>query len=352
MEKDSGFSFRHQYCDWESLDFNSISAQFDWGKQNTACTYMNPCSDKSPKNGTLRLFQTSGLPQTKAGHANEPHNWFYSLPPFHGEFTPSLNCISKEKIFSSLNDNFEGVKPPYEGSDSAQKRFVVFDQSGDQTTLIFSSAVGTAVPHSTPWSPNLPALYNLKRDDSETKRERIYPVEPFLPDDEESNRDDVNEMRENTEELNALLFSDDEDDYSEDGEETSTGHSPDTMTAYDKQDLYEEICEEVASSVGPTKRQKLASERCFLPPLVDTAHFVKQDRCFGYEDDAESICSNGSNQAMGKKRTREEEIHCIVNILQSIIPGGKGKDAITVLDEAVHYFEYLKLEAKALGLSL
>ncbi|KAK0576830.1 hypothetical protein LWI29_023981 [Acer saccharum] len=137
-------------------------------------------------------------------------------------------------------------------------------------------------------------------------------------------------MHEDTEELNALLYSDDDSDYTDDDEVTSTGHSPSTMTAHEKLDWFEGSTEEVASSAGPTKKRN---------------------------DDAESSCANSQyprcgemGSLSGNKRMRNEKIRETVNVLRSIIPGGKGKDTMVVIDEAIDYLKSLKLKAKAFGL--
>ncbi|CAL5379034.1 unnamed protein product [Camellia sinensis] len=102
------------------------------------------------------------------------------------------------------------------------------------------------------------------------------------------------EIHEDTEELNALLYSDDEygdGDYSEDGEEASTGHSPSMMTLY-----------------------ALFDGGYDVPPLMNTAaSSVKPQKCFDYEDDAQSSCADGKNSGLGEsglfsgnKRSRTE----------------------------------------------
>jgi len=53
----------------------------------------------------------------------------------------------------------------------------------------------------------------------------------------------------------------------------------------------------------------------------------------------------------GNKRMKRERIRETVNILQGIIPGVRGKDAMVVLDETIHYLKSLKLKAMALGLN-
>jgi hypothetical protein len=177
------------------------------------------------------------------------------------------------------------------------------------------------------------------------------------------------EMHEDTEEINALLYSDsDADGYStEDDEVTSTGHSPSTMTTHDNQEPFRigRISEEVASSSpGKTKKRKLFDVAYDHDDVqfTDTANSLKQKRRFdhtGYnDDDAESRCS-GSNYGRGSfemdslagtKKIRKEKIQDVLSILQCIVPNGKDKEPVQLLDEAIHCLKSLKLKAKALGL--
>jgi hypothetical protein len=129
------------------------------------------------------------------------------------------------------------------------------------------------------------------------------------------------------------------------------------MTAYDKQECLPEEIEEVASCGGPTKKMKLSDRGYDFPPFVDTASFVKPKRCFDYEDDAESSYTGGKNIGLGEqfvplignKRLREDKIRETVRIMQNIVPGGKGKDVTSILDEAISYLISLKHKAMALG---
>ncbi|KAJ8445084.1 hypothetical protein Cgig2_029456 [Carnegiea gigantea] len=154
-----------------------------------------------------------------------------------------------------------------------------------------------------------------------------------------------------------LVFdqTDDEGNYSDDDEETSTGHSPSSLTAHEKQDWFdEEDKDEVASSAGPpVKRQKLSDSGCEDPSVTNAANSVYPNGSWEYKDDAESGCAGGRpvGSLPGNKRLRNEKIGETVSILQTIIPGGKGKDAIMVLDEAINYLRTLKSKAEILGLS-
>lgn len=129
------------------------------------------------------------------------------------------------------------------------------------------------------------------------------------------------------------------------------------MTTHDLPECFNERGEEVASSAKPTKRLKLLDGSYDAPSLRDTATSAKAYTCSDLEDDAQSSCANGFDQVSGapcspsgKKRLRKDKIRETISILQEIIPGGKGKDSMVVIDEAIRYLRSLKVKAKSLGL--
>ncbi|KAL4558986.1 hypothetical protein LXL04_031115 [Taraxacum kok-saghyz] len=208
-----------------------------------------------------------------ASKAEEPCGWFHGL-------TPVVNSIPKP----------------------VQKKFLVFDQSNDRTTLIYSSI---PIPYHLP-EPQF--KFDMKKEVSVMEKH------------EDTRSSDS--FHEDTEELEALLYSDDDDS------EQSTGHSPVMGSDWP---------EEVASSLGGCmKRRKL-------------------DSGGGVDDTASSgvNCSCGNNGVEtfpGGKRSRKEKVREIISVLQNLIPGGKnGKDAMVILDEAINYLRILKVKAKALG---
>ncbi|EHA8588802.1 transcription factor bHLH143 [Cocos nucifera] len=226
-----------------------------------------------------------------------------------------------------------------------QKRFLVFDHSGDQTNLIFSSS-GTLFMSPGPLNPG--------PDQQRSKETNV------------SDGHGGEEMHEDTEEIDALLYSDSDDDHEE--EEASTGHSPVEMTAVS--------AEELGSSTVPAKRRRADVQ--LDASLVDTAssavavadhyHDLHEDsRNKDTRDDAESSCARGGEKRglaeeeeletrhdsnHGNKRLKRARIQETVGVLRRIIPGGKGKDVATILDEAIRYLMTLKLKTKALGATL
>lgn len=357
MEKDFGSWFLYQQSGRVSPNLDTSTAPFNLGPQNSIPAYMSHCANVGSTNGVFPWSPFSGFSHSKATQPIEPHAWFNFPPRFQQAFTPPRDTTFIEMIPSGPRENrVEVIQPDDKASGRDQKRFLVFDQSGDQTTLMFSSGIGTPAQCLTSLGPTLNNAYVSNLSERGTGKDAIHCAAHILTDECNENQRDTSEsdMHEDTEEINALLYSDDDDYYNEDDEEASTGHSPSTMTAYDKQDLPEES-EEVASCDGPTKRMKLSNGGY---DVLDTASSFKSKRCFDCEDGAESSCAGGKNLGLGEKfvsvignkRSREDKIRETVRIMQNIVPGRKGKDVIAILDEAIGYLTSLKHKAMALGL--
>ncbi|XP_051114063.1 transcription factor bHLH143-like [Andrographis paniculata] len=323
---DSGFGFHHQ-----NLDL--FGFPFDTGDPNACPSFGNPYLVEDTFLKNTGSFPISGFHQFRANISNDPQNWLNRMP----YFPESNSSMSPFDIGQPISP--KTVDLP------AQKRFIVFDQSGDKTALICTYGVVKIPAQLEPsWSP---------KPSKNHPRDSIHPLSPLLADgkvDEEDRRNrSEDEMHEDTEELNALLCSD--SDVSEDDEETSTGHSPSSMTDNYVHGLVEEFGEEVDSFSGPTKRSKLnngeypaTSNDRHTSPLRKTPVWLSLE----YDNDAQSSCGDRSNSSSsGGKRSRKEKIRETVSILQSIIPSAKGKIAIDVIDEAINYLRSLK--AKALG---
>ncbi|XVF39610.1 hypothetical protein PTKIN_Ptkin01aG0047500 [Pterospermum kingtungense] len=357
MGEGCGSWFPLQQFDLQSPNLNSLTVPHPLGQQSINPQFINSGTNMVSTTGTLPVYARPELPQLRVGQANNgPNGWFYCLPRYRQVFAPPSNCFLKEQLPANPYENHAENNVPKAGSGCAQKRFLVFDQSGDQTTLIFSSAFGTPIKH-TSWGPKSTAACNYNGEEPVAKANLNLPSGPISADVFDDNGTDVqSEMHEDTEELNALLYSDDDSDYTEDEEVTSTGHSPSTMTAHYEQ--FEGGAQEVASSTGLTKKRKLLDCRNdYAPLLMDNASSLHPNRCSEYEDDADSSSAFGQNprsrcmdSSSGNKRMRKDKIRETVNVLRSMIPGGEGKDAIVVLDEAIDYLKSLKLKAKTLGL--
>ncbi|KAK6126093.1 hypothetical protein DH2020_040207 [Rehmannia glutinosa] len=333
MEKDSGFGY-HQHLNLMPPNPSLFGFPSDTGHLSTESVYRNPHFVEASTLRNVPLF---------ASEPNNSQNWLYRMPHFHKAFPPAFD--------------FGQQKSPITGPMPAPKRFLVFDQSGDRTTLMYSSGIQTPVQFGARFVPNPPATYNFSKEEL---RVSSNPLRLSInAENTENNSRDVteDEMREDTEELNALLCSDNDTDFSEDDEETSTGHSPSTMTDNGVRDFVEEIGEEVDSFAGPTKRQKISDGGYTKVPssYVRDVSSLKTFASSALEDDAESSCGDYFKQRKEGfksccKRSRKEKIHETLSVLQSVIPNVDGKDAVVVIDEAIQYLRSLKVKVKALGL--
>ncbi|KAL4281963.1 hypothetical protein GQ457_03G033790 [Hibiscus cannabinus] len=357
MGEGCGSGFPQQQFDRQSPNMNSLPAPAPFGLQSSSPPFMNLGSNMVSATGTSPVHANPELPCLRVSQVNEPRGWFYCLPRFRQVFSPPSNSFLKEQPPDTLYENCEGSGIPKAGSGVAEKRFLVFDQYSDQTTLIFSSAFGTPTKCLTSWGPKSPVAGNFNGEDPIAKVNGDIHSGSISKDIFDENGTDVqSEMHEDTEELNALLYSDDGSEHTEDEEVTSTGHSPSTMTTQDEQ--FEGSCEEVASSTRLTKKRKLldgSNDHSLF--LMDTANSGNPNRYSEYADDADSSCANGQNpgscnmdSSSGNKRMRKDKIRETVSVLRSIIPGGEGKDAAVVLDEAIDYLKSLTHKAKTLGL--
>ncbi|KAL2554657.1 transcription factor bHLH [Forsythia ovata] len=349
MEKDLRSWFPHQHLDQQSLYQNFLGSPINTG-------FLNNAPATTPYTVGDSAIGISGMQWSKAKEMNDSRNWFY-LPHFHQISAPLLKTLDKEKLPASPLENLGQKASPNMGTRHADKTFLVFDQSGGKTNLIYSSMVEAPI-QCMAWKPNPPANCDLiKKEPTRCTKSPMVPIMK-VEQVEDNYRDNLEgEMHEDTEELNALLCSGDDSDFSEDDEETSTGHSPNATTGYVIPDLINKRDVEVGSSSGPTKRWKLLDGSYKVPSLMDTASSFKTYKYSELEEDAESCCGNDINQnseelgpLSGKKRSRKERIRETVSILQTIIPSVKGKDAIVVIDEAIDYLRSLQVEAKATGL--
>ncbi|KAK7385371.1 hypothetical protein VNO78_31087 [Psophocarpus tetragonolobus] len=339
------------------------------GKQNGTSAAMNPGANVVTRNATMPAYASSALPHSQMEHSGEPHGWFYCLPRFRQGFTiPARNLNAEGKVPAGHAKGFTEEIAPNGQSGFPQKQFLVIDQTGDQTTLVYSSRFGGNVECLASWDSKLHASNNLNNGNELISLRRdvnhVVGLGPTLGDKVDENQgtdDDIeSEMHEDTEEINALLYSD-SDGYStedDDDEVTSTGHSPSTMTTHENREEPDGgTAEEVASSVGETKKRKLW-DRAYDDDMqfIDTASSLNGKRPFEVGDDTESRCNSSSRGSgemgslSGNKKMRKEKIQDVLSILQCIVPGGKDKDPIELLDEAIRCLKSLKLKAIELGL--
>ncbi|XP_050375515.1 transcription factor bHLH143-like [Argentina anserina] len=357
MGEDFG-SWMPQLPCWRPPDPYSFGAPFALGQQNFSSAYRNPGTSMLFTNGTLPVYASSGLPHPQVHRRNEPHGWFYCLPSFQQGFMPATHTVLGEKFSTFSFQNPKVTLAPCVDPDSKQKKLLVSNPSGDQTSLAFNSGIVNPLQCPTSWYRYQEGRYHVNGNDHACNRDFPNLSGAILTNEFQGNHEsgDQSEMHEDTEELNALLYSDNESDYSEDDEVTSTGHSPSTMTILEKRNWSEARDEEVASSCGITKKRKLFDGGYDVPSVMDTASSKKPNRVADLEDDADSSCacsrSSGSRESDSESsnKMKKDKIRETVSILQDIIPGVKGKDAMVVLDEAILYLKSLKFKAKAFGL--
>ncbi|KAF8020521.1 hypothetical protein BT93_G1059 [Corymbia citriodora subsp. variegata] len=364
MGEDGGFPWQHS--PWQLPNSDLPNCQVNLGYPGLISAQKSGGQKMFPSDQVSPLDVFSGLPHPRISQSYEPQGWFYCLPRFRQALGPtSDNLVLEDKLPASTFKKWRDFSMPNTGSVGVQKKFVVFDRSGDQTTLIYSSGNGVPTECLTPWTTKQLSPRSAVNDVAGSSADHDNHFRPLSMEriHENPETDEQSEMREDTEELNALLYSDDDTDYSDgdgsddDDEVTSTGHSPSTMTDHERRGLSEDSNEEVASSIWPIKRRKTScGDDNQLPSLTDTAtSYLNQS--IGSEDDAKSSSADGKKYAFdlasisGDKKIKRERIRETVNILQSIVPGGKEKNAIVILDETINYLKSLKRKAEALGLA-
>ncbi|XP_027354954.1 transcription factor bHLH143 [Abrus precatorius] len=361
MGKDCGTWIPHLQFGWQSPNLNPL----DVGKQNGISAAMNPGVNMISINETMPAFASSALPYLQLGNSNEPRGWFYGLPRFRQGFTPATNFTAEGKTPDDHIKGFREKIARYGGSSTPQKRFLVIDQTGGQTTIVYSSRFGSPGECIASWHSNLHGANYMSRNgpsfrtdlnlNQNPNQNQNHMIESTLTDKVNENQGTgiESEMHEDTEEINALLYSDSDDYSSEDDDEvTSTGHSPSTMTTHDNPEIFRETAEEVASSTGKTRKRKLLDGYNDDIKLMDTATSLNMNKSSTMGDDAESRCSSNNNEESfsGNKKMKREKIRNVLSALHRIIPGRKDKDPVMLLDDAIRCLKSLKYKAKALGL--
>lgn len=366
MREDCGTWVPHLQFGWQSPNLNPL----DVGKQDGNSAHMNPDFNMVSTNETIPAFASSVLPHSQFGHSNEPGGWFYCLPHFRQGFTPAPNiaaerqppadCVKDLRDKISPYGELNSPQKQFHGeSNSPQKQFLVIDQTGGQTTIVYSSKFGNPGECLASWHSKLHGSNYLRGNGPSFRRDLNlnHMTEPTSADKVYENQETgiESEMHEDTEEINALLYSD-SDDYStqddDDDEVTSTGHSPSTMTTHDNHETFRGVTAEVvASSDGKTKKRKLLDGYYDDKQFMDTASSQNLNKSSAV-DDAESRCSSNNNEGslLANKKMKKEKIGDVLSILQSIIPGGKDKDPVMLLNDAIQCLKSLKHKAQALGL--
>ncbi|GAB2292026.1 hypothetical protein Dimus_026274 [Dionaea muscipula] len=275
------------------------------------------------------------------------------VPEFQTGFLPP-NPPPRVKQFLPPAE-LDGEPLPFKKDASSfpqQKRYLIFDQSGSETRLIVSSLQSPVHgPISTLRKPM--HAYGFPREDYgvQAATNNCLQMPGLLKGTSEDYIvEEISCSHEDTEEINALLCSDDEDleiDDDDDNDEVSTGHSP-LAVKEDYKEKEQQLEEEVASSEFSSKRRKgLDGGRCCELPLMDASNAVVSPLGLWVDENGIDF-SSSLGRVFECKQARKDKLHDTLRILQSIVPGAKGKEPLLVIDEAIKYLKYLKFEAKTL----
>uniref|UniRef100_A0A1J3DJE8 Transcription factor SAC51 n=1 Tax=Noccaea caerulescens TaxID=107243 RepID=A0A1J3DJE8_NOCCA len=227
--------------------------------------------------------------------------------------------------------------PPHGAAlESSQKRLMIFDQSGNQTRVL-------RCPFPLRFPSPEPVRFSELQGPEKCFKEDCVTSREF---DESHLNGKESEMHEDTEEINALLYSDDDDDDDDDDdcesddEVMSTGHSP-----Y----LIERVCNkrELEEVDGPCKRQKLvdkANNLRDLSSLVGTKSSTKLNGSSFLLPESNMSTKEDTGSGLSDEQSRKDKIRTALKILESVVPGAKGNEALLLLDEAIDYLKLLKRE--------
>lgn len=282
----------------------------------------------------------------------QPHELLQQLYPSFPTSLPSRGSFLNEQQFMIANGHTGRATANFV-SGSLQKGLIIFDHSGSQTRLICGS-FRYSYQHAATAITELASSLDFHEGVQAVKTNSLIPTPPALQEEYDENHLGVeeSEMHEDTEELNALLYSDEEeDDYGDDDDDEvmSTAHSPIGIKRnYQNQDHDYDVIEQVASSDGPNKRQKLLNCGHKQSIMEDAACSVKLEGSHEYDSDAES---SYRGEILHTEQSMKDKIRLTLKILESIIPGTKGKDPLLVLDESIDYLKSLKLEAETSGVN-
>ncbi|XP_073309637.1 transcription factor SAC51-like [Primulina huaijiensis] len=343
----------------ESHTCQQFSAWNSPGLDHLPLLQLHQCIPPSTHTANVSLpeFSVSILPGSNAGH-QDAVDAFLKLPPLNCDVPHGTgNLYSKNSQCGLLNRLGVAAKPI--DATCAQKKFLIFDQSGNKTRLFFSSPFSH---QNQIVASKIPACANGSHEKSAAQVVEHFLVNPREEKwDENQLTDGEDEMLEDSEEIDALLYSDGEEEYEDDDDDdggendevTSTGHTPYiTQDVHGKDKLFEKLDEEVASSDDLPKRRKLLDGGFKQPSLVGTESTMKLDSSYGYEDDEESSNAgmrNCSDDIYSSKREKKIKVREALKILESIIPGVKSKDPLFIIDKAITHLKLMKLEAESLG---
>ncbi|KAK6143678.1 hypothetical protein DH2020_024026 [Rehmannia glutinosa] len=370
-----------QFSAWNSSHLDHMALM--QLEQNYSLPYFPP----SKLNANVAAFpgrSASNLPGLNTG---QQYGFLKPAPPYCNVSYPNGNPYLKDSQ-CALSHGFGVSDTPID--DAPQKRFLIFDQSGNKTRLFFSpsfSSKSQIFASNTPSSTNGPFGEMAGRGDrkfsmkpiieekwaenkifasttpssakgpfgemASTRVDQKFSMKPIIEERwDENNLADhgESEMFEDSEEINALFDSDSDDEYDDnddddddddDDEVTSTGQSPFIVEeGYNKD-------EELLEKLEAPKRQKLVDGKYKKSSLAISR---------SYEDDAESSYA-GDRKSYdddinhSSKRENKVKIRRALKMLESIIPDElHSTDPLSIIDKAIVYLKSMKIEAESLGL--
>ncbi|XP_010442481.1 PREDICTED: transcription factor bHLH145 [Camelina sativa] len=267
---------------------------------------------------------TTDMFSTRGSYFNGSYGWVNWSSHLQQQFLPPQNQCMKQVPL-----NVDSVIPKAEGQCS-QKRFLVFHQSGDQTTLLLTSDIRKSFE-----ALKQPACPDMKEELKITNKDL------FVCQGMQGNSEP--DLKEDTEELNALLYSEDESDYCSEEDEVT---SPSTLVSSAHRDQEETFnVESYEQSLHAKKRKILESSAPFLETSSEKM-LDNESSCGSCEDTRISFLKRSK---LSINKIGEEKIFETVSLLRSIVPGEELVDPILVIDRAIDYLKSLKMEAENRG---
>ncbi|GER30418.1 transcription factor, partial [Striga asiatica] len=306
---------------------------FGWmftAKESRKITYSDQMALlQNDRNYNVPFFPPSKLTANGTAFLGQSASNNLPVPNTGQEKAAKLSSTENPLIHNKPTDNDSLWAP--------QKRFLIFDQTGNQTKLFFSPSFS---PQNQSFPPTAKGPFGEMAAGVNTEFLANPIFEEKWDENHLSDGEGENDVPEDSDEIDALFYSDSEfddkydDDDDDDDDVASTDHTPFTIEeGYNiKEKLFEEQTENVVDSNGPQKRQKLLDGTLNKSVAIYGNPYVDKE--------TDSV-----------KREKKVKIRQAMGILESIIPGLNVKHPLSVIDKAIVYLKSMKTEAEALGLS-
>ncbi|KAI4296418.1 hypothetical protein L6164_036377 [Bauhinia variegata] len=348
VKKDTSWP-RPQHVAWQLPNLNGTSTLLEPRSQGFPA-YQNTSTCNFPAHSASPGLTVPAFPSARTEQTDEALGFL--------QYPNSELCV-KEIYAGNAMQNSNPA--------SLQKKFLIFDHSGNKTRMFYSPVLPR---FQSPFdaTPNFTQGYDINEERVAINRGQNIPTKYLLPEESDENRtgNEESDMHEDTEEINALLYSDDDgddgdsDDYIDDDEVTSTARSPlANKRTHEMLERPKYIDEEVASSDQPNKRQKLVDRGYKRAVSVDSASSIRRNETFECTSDAESKYSSGQTYSAGKSQEgnpvvgdiqlKKDKIRELLRVLENIIPGAKGKQPLLVIDGTIDYLKILMSQIGTVG---